>query len=125
MPQNCMKQFDIVAKLNMEHTLIGTSHLPLVWQRIIDEKGEYFFDHVSERRPATTSTKSPPSNSDSATFSGCTNSYCGPRTRSGRIRHDELKKKIIINWKLLFVFILLLCRHIIPYLFTYKLKLIL
>jgi [histone H3]-lysine36 N-dimethyltransferase SETMAR len=75
---------NIVANLNIDHTLIGTTHLPLVWQRIIDVNGEYFFDHVSER----TSTR----NSNSGQFSGCTNSYCGPRTRSGRIRHDELKK---------------------------------
>ena len=98
---------DIVTRLNRDHSLIGTSHLPLVWRKIIDVGGEYFFDHVTPRSSTgsstitpTTSTSSPSvtpksstNKSNSGKYSGCTSSYCGPRTRSGRVRHDELKAK--------------------------------
>ena len=100
-----------VDKLNKNQKLVGTTHLPFVWDEVIERGGNYVnkihldpndhrvdeYDDEEEEvvedadSADPPSTQHPPSGGSGGGYSGCTSTNCGPRTRSGRVRHDELK----------------------------------
>ena len=100
----------VIDNINREGRLVGTTHLPFVWDKVIETGGDFvdstdveravIDDNDNDVNPMETSDNddtdvedsvNPGPSSNQAQSSTCTSGNCGPRTRSGRVRHDEFR----------------------------------